>query len=197
MRRAGAAATVGDVLARICLYAKQPTTPGDPLDSGLRRDIAGDRIALEIRYGIIDRNTLRGPGRFARLDRALAASDALAAEFLAGQAPDAEDQRQLADRMSALFYRRRMADVVALYEAFLARGLAVPVWARRDVAGSYLALRRPQNAVTLYREVIAANSAGQSAAWVCARRHPRPVVVAGTAAGAKALARLQSAGERR
>ena len=136
---------------------KQPTTPGDPLDSGLRRDIAGDRIALEIRYGIIDRNTLRGPGRFARLDRALAASDALAAEFLAGKAPDAEDQRQLADRMSALFYRRRMSDAVALYEAFLDRGLAVPVWARRDVAGSYLALRRPQNAVTLYREVIAAD----------------------------------------
>lgn len=45
--------------------------------------------------------------------------------------------------------------------------------------------------------VVAVDSAGQSAAWVCARRHPRPVVVAGTAAGAKALARLQSAGERR
>jgi biofilm PGA synthesis protein PgaA len=128
-----------------------------PADAGRQRAVAGDRIALDIRYGIIDRNTLRGPERFARLDRALVATDALAAEFLAGKAADAEDQRRLADRMSALFFRRRAQDAVALYEAFLARGLPVPAWARRDVAGSYLALRKAQNAATLYREVIAAD----------------------------------------
>jgi len=132
---------------------KRPAAP----DGGTQRSAAGDRIALEIRYGIIDRNTLQGPARFARLDQALAASDALAADFLAGKAPDAEDQRWLTDRMTALFFRRRAQDAVKLYEAFLDRGLAVPVWARRDVAGSYLALRKPQNAATLYRGVIAAD----------------------------------------
>jgi biofilm PGA synthesis protein PgaA len=126
-------------------------------ESGEQRVAEGDRIAVEIRYGIIDRNTLRGPDRFLRLDRALAASDALAADFFAGKAPDAEDRRRLTDRMSALFFRRRAADAVALYEAFLARDLAVPPWAKRDVAGSYLELRQPASAASLYREVIAAN----------------------------------------
>ncbi len=126
-------------------------------ESPEQRVAGGDRIATEIRYGIIDRNTLRGPDRFLRLDRALAASDALAADFFAGKAPDAEDRRRLTDRMSALFFRRRTADAVALFEAFLARDLAVPTWAKRDVAGSYLELRNPRSAAALYREVIAAN----------------------------------------
>ena len=145
------------LLFSVCGGAMAAGALDDPPDGGKQRSEAGDRIALDIRYGIIDRNTLQGPARFARLDQALAATDALAAEFLAGKAADAEDQRRLADRMSALFFRRRAQDAAVLYEAFLTRGLTVPVWARRDVAGGYLALRRPQNAVTLYRDVIAAN----------------------------------------
>ena len=128
-----------------------------PLTVEERRAMEGDRIALEIRYGIIDRNTLRGPERFFRLDRALTATDALAAEFFAGKTPDAEDKRRLTDRLSALAARRRAADAVHLYEALLARGLPVPLWAESDVAGSYLELRRPQPAVELYSRVIAAN----------------------------------------
>ena len=62
-----------------------------PLSDADRRAMEGDIIALDIRYGIVDRNTLRGPERFLRLDTALTASDALAAEFFAGKLPDAED----------------------------------------------------------------------------------------------------------
>jgi len=40
----------------------------------------------------------------------LTASDPLAAEFLAGKVPDAEDRRRLTDRISALATRRRAAD---------------------------------------------------------------------------------------
>mgnify|MGYP000896202382 CR=1 FL=1 len=128
-----------------------------PLSADERRAMAGDRIALDIRYGMIDRNTLRGPERFLRLDQALTASDPLAAEFLAGKVPDAEDRRRLTDRISALATRRRAADAVALYETLVARGIPVPLWAERDVAGSYLELRRPQEALTLYQRAVDAN----------------------------------------
>jgi biofilm PGA synthesis protein PgaA len=117
----------------------------------------GDIIALDIRYGIVDRNTLRGAERFLRLDHALTATDPLAAEFFAGKVPDAEDQRRLTDRLSALASRRRAADAVTLHEALRARDIPVPLWAERDIAGSYLELRRPQEALTLYRRVIADN----------------------------------------
>ena len=135
-------------------------TQAAALKSALSRDeqraMDGDRMAQEIRYGIIDRNTLRGEQRFNRLDQALAASDALAASFFAGQIPDAEDQRCLTDRLSGLAARRRALDAIQLYAALIERQIAVPLWARRDVAGSYLELRQPQMAVTLYQEVVAA-----------------------------------------
>lgn len=141
---------------RLGLFA-QAAELNAPLTAAEQRAMDGDRAALEIRYGIIDRDTLRGPARWARLDRALAASDTLAAAFLASATPDAEEQRRLNDRLSALAARQRAADAVALYEAMRERDIAVALWARREVAGSYLALRRPQPAAQLYAEVLAAN----------------------------------------
>ena len=143
----------------------------------------GDIIALDIRYGIVDRNTLRGAERFSRLDQALTATDPLAAEFFTGKAPDSEDQRRLTDRLSALASRRRAADAVTLYETLLARDIPVPLWAERDIAGSYLELRRPQEALALYQRVVAdnpddfdANRYGQSARYAnypaVFNRHP-------------------------
>lgn len=128
-----------------------------PVTDAERRALEGDIIALDIRYGIVDRNTLRGAERFSRLDKALTATDPLAAEFFAGKVPDAEDQRRLTDRLSALAARRRAADAVLLYETLLARGIPVPLWAERDVAGSYLELRRPQEALALYQRAVDAN----------------------------------------
>lgn len=128
-----------------------------PLDAKEQRAMEGDQIALAIRHGTIDRNTLRGSERFFRLDSALTVTDGLAAAFLAGQTPDREDLRRLTDRISGLATRRRAADAISLYEAFFARGLPVPLWTKRDVAGSYLELRKPSHSVHLYREVVAAN----------------------------------------
>ena len=136
---------------------EQATVLAAPLSAADQRSMEGDRIALDIRYGIIDRNTLRGPESFLRLDKALTATDPLATEFLAGQTPDAEDKRRLTDRISALAARRRAADAIALYETLLARDIPVPLWAERDVAGSYLELRQPQAALDIYTRVVAAN----------------------------------------
>ena len=120
---------------RLGLFAQAAALEA-PLSADERRAMEGDRIALDIRYGIVDRNTLRGPERFSHLDQALTATDPLAAEFFAGKAPDAEDQRRLTDRLSALAARRRAADAVTLYEALRARDIHVPLWAERDIAGS-------------------------------------------------------------
>lgn len=128
-----------------------------PLDAKEQRAMEGDQIALAIRHGTIDRNTLRGPERFFRLNSALTVTNALAADFLAGQTPDAEDLRRLTDRISGLAASRRAAEAVALYEAFVARSLPVPLWTKRDVAGSYLELRKPHHSASLYQEVVAAN----------------------------------------
>ncbi|HQR58095.1 MAG TPA: poly-beta-1,6 N-acetyl-D-glucosamine export porin PgaA [Azonexus sp.] len=141
---------------RLGLFAQAAALEA-PLTADERRAMEGDIIALDIRYGIVDRNTLRGPERFLLLDRALTATDPLAAEFFAGKAPDAEDQRRLTDRLSALAARRRAADAVALYETLRARDIPVPLWAERDIAGSYLELRRPQEALVLYQRAVDAN----------------------------------------
>ena len=136
---------------------EQAATLAAPLSAADQRSMEGDIIALDIRYGIVDRNTLRGPESFLRLDKALTATDPLATEFFAGKTPDAEDKRRLTDRISALAARRRAADAIALYEALLARDIPVPLWAERDVAGSYLEIRRPQAALEIYRRVVADN----------------------------------------
>jgi biofilm PGA synthesis protein PgaA len=114
-----------------------------------------DQIANEIRYGIIDRNTLHGAARFTRLDRAIRASDSAVDDFLAGQTPDNAAQRQLNDRLLALAARRRDGEVVHLYEAMQQRQISINRWSRRDVAGSYLARHQPEKARQLYEQLIA------------------------------------------
>ena len=114
------------------------------LDTAEQSAMAGDQIALAIRYGIIDRNTLHGPNRFDRLDHAIAQTDPLTTRFLAGQIPDAEDQRRLNDRLSALAMRRHSSEAVALYQALIQANITAPLWAKKEVAGSYLELRQPQ-----------------------------------------------------
>ncbi len=125
-----------------------------PLSAQEKAQLEGDRIALRIRYGTIDAKTLRGPERFLVLDEALTATNSLAIAFYAGKMLDAEMQRRLTDRISGLAARRRPADAVELYETLLARGYAVPLWAERDVAGCYLELRRPAQALAIYRKVV-------------------------------------------
>lgn len=128
-----------------------------PLDEHEQRALDGDRIALTIRHGIIDRNTMRGADKFFRLDQALTVTNSLASDFFAGKVPDSEDLRRLNDRLSALSSRRLARDAVRLYETLAARKLPINLWSKRDVAGSYLELRQPQHAASLYYEVIAAN----------------------------------------
>lgn len=127
-----------------------------PVDQGSRgRQNEGDRLALQVRYGVTDRDTLCGPHRFDRLDAAIASTDPLEKGFLDGYSPDQEDVRRLGDRLVALHARHRDREAVRLYEAMRQHDLKIPAWALRDVAGSYLGVRRPAEAVALYRTVLA------------------------------------------
>lgn len=125
------------------------------VDVQRQRQQEGDRMALQIRYGVIDRDSMCGPRRFYRLDAAIAATDALADRFFAGDAPDGENLRRLGDRVSALAARHRHADAIRLYGAITQRGYEVPVWVMRDVAESYLDQHEARASAELYRQVLA------------------------------------------
>jgi biofilm PGA synthesis protein PgaA len=127
-----------------------------PLSDAEHAGLEGDRIALLIRYGRIDAQTMQGPQRYSKLDTALAATAQLEADFRAGKAVDTEATRRLVDRVAGLSYRNRPDEAVALFEAMVARGIVVPAWALNDVAGAYLSIRRPQESLALYRKVLAA-----------------------------------------
>jgi biofilm PGA synthesis protein PgaA len=58
------------------------------------------------------------------------------------------------DRIVALYDLRRTQDVVHSYEALSAQGIEVPPYAVENVAGAYLALRRPAPAEALYHKLL-------------------------------------------
>lgn len=127
--------------------------------------IADDQAAIEIRWGRIQERIGSGQARFAWLDRALQRSDGAAArlaEALRGSPAttpatfDASERRLLADRIVALELRRRPGDAVALHQDMRAAGIAVPVYAVASAADAMLAVRRPEEAALLYREVLQA-----------------------------------------
>lgn len=124
------------------------------LDSGERARMEGDRIALTIRHGRIDARLFTGKQRYLRLDEAVTATDKLATGFLAGHQIDAEEQRRLLDRVTALAASNRPAEAVALFEALKEKGAVVPAWVLRDVAGACLTLRQPERAAAMYRQVL-------------------------------------------
>ncbi|HLS55928.1 MAG TPA: tetratricopeptide repeat protein, partial [Zeimonas sp.] len=126
--------------------------------------LAGDSTAMQIRWGRIQERIESGDARFAWLDQALARSEPAAAQLAEALARrraggvaslDVGTGRLLGDRIVALELRRRPGDAVALYESMLEAGVAVPGYALGSVADALLAIRRPEAAAGLYREVLA------------------------------------------
>lgn len=135
----------------------QAKASGAALSEAERAALEGDRIALLVRHGRIDAQTLTGDERYRTLDQALAATESLAGTWIDGKRPSAEETRLLVDRIAALAYRDWPAEALRLYESLLAGGVVVPAWVLNDVAGAYLALRQPEAAASLYRQIIAAS----------------------------------------
>ncbi len=125
------------------------------LPPSFRARILADRAAMQIRWA--EQTPAEPPERFREHERALRHLDTArrALEELAPAAPDTEGlERRLAfDRMVALRDRRRMAEVLALYDALLARGISPPDYALEAAADALLYLERPEDALRLYRDL--------------------------------------------
>jgi len=102
--------------------------------------------------------------RFEATDDALAEIDRLTLEWRA--TPDADPAtmvRLRLDRTVALRHRERWLDTLAAAASLRAEGVALPAYVRIAEADALLALRRPEDALAAYDEVLAANSSDRDA----------------------------------
>lgn len=121
------------------------------IDARELASLTGDQVALSIRAGAAMADAEPRATRFAMLDRALAASDALATRFIANPtAVDATERRLLVDRLHALSQRYRMHDAVALFELLVGSDRRIPAYGKRAAAYAYLYLEQPSQALALY-----------------------------------------------
>jgi len=118
------------------------------------RMLEGDAAAFLTR--LANMSTANENERFAAADRALARYDELIPAWTALGAPAADDLRRIRiDRLSALYARVRMLDLVQEYEKLRDESVVVPMWALPNVASAYLYIREPERARDLYLEVLA------------------------------------------
>ena len=103
--------------------------------------------------------------RFEAADAALAEIDGLLGELkVTAGADPALRPALLMDRMVALRLRKRWAETVAGADRLRAEGVTLLPFARLAEADALLALRRPEDALVAYREVLAAEPANREAA---------------------------------
>jgi biofilm PGA synthesis protein PgaA len=129
-------------------------TPGILTPPEYRR-LEGSEAAALVRWGVIEPPS--EAERFAATDRAIAALDALIAQWSTA-GPDARDDilRARFDRIVALRDRVRMVDVLVEYDDLRASFVELPDYALEAVADAYLYLRQPEKARDLYRRILEA-----------------------------------------
>ena len=118
------------------------------------RRIEGSEAAAFVRWGPLD--PAKEAERFAMTDRAIAALDALIAQWSAA-GPDARNDalRARFDRIVALRDRVRMIEVLAEYDDLRRSNVELPAYALNAVGDAYLYLRQPEAARDLYQRVLA------------------------------------------
>ncbi len=139
--------------------------------AGEHRGLLDDEARLELEVDaaaelarLADMPTRTEAERFAIADRALARYDVLMPALRTlGPRGEAQLRRARIDRLAALHARVRMQDTVDAYEALRAEGIEVPAYAVADVAAAYLYLRRPEEAVPLYRQARETHAPGGDA----------------------------------
>lgn len=125
----------------------------------LRVDEAGRRVRWA---GQID--PVSPARRFEAADAALVEIDRLLAEVRATPGADPALAVGLQrDRVVALRLRERWADVLAAVDALRTDGGTVPAFVRQAEADALLALRRPEDALAAYDEVLAADPSNRTA----------------------------------
>ena len=127
------------------------------IDAATTRRLEGELAAERVRLAELPTRTEKE--RFVVADRALADYDRLFAAWSAD--PQAHDDvvHWRIDRLGALKARSRNAEVVAEYQKLLDEGVVIPAYAQRWIASAYLAVREPEKAVALYRQILSAPNA--------------------------------------
>ncbi|WP_304641036.1 poly-beta-1,6 N-acetyl-D-glucosamine export porin PgaA [Pseudomonas sp.] len=130
-------------------------TPGI-VDLAVLRSLQGDEVAELVR--LADLEAREESSRFAIADKALSAADELITAW--AETPEAQLDlvRVRIDRLGALYVRARMEELVEEYRQLGKQGITLPPYAQRWVAGALLYTREPEEAVQLYRSVIAAGN---------------------------------------
>lgn len=133
------------------------------LSAAQTRQLQADAVAEKVRLADV---ASRGESqRFLIADRALEDADRLLQKWAADPQALADVMRVRIDRLGALHARFRMRDVVSEYQQLSREHVAVPDYALRWVASALLYLRQPEQAVQLYRQVIAGED-NQHPQWV-------------------------------
>ncbi len=119
------------------------------------RQVEGSEAAALVRWGVIEPPS--EAERFEATDRAIAALDALIAQWSTAGADARDDiSRARFDRIVALRDRVRMVDVLTEYDDLRRSFIEIPVYALEAVGDAYLYLRQPEKARDLYRRVLEA-----------------------------------------
>lgn len=124
------------------------------------RHLEGDLAAERVRLAEFDSRS--EAERFVIADRALNDYNQLLKTWTPD--PQAQDDvvRWRIDRMGALKARARTAEVISEYEKLNSEGVAMPTYALRWVAASYLDQRLPEKAAPLYRQSLEAPDTDES-----------------------------------
>jgi biofilm PGA synthesis protein PgaA len=136
---------------------------GAEVDRSIMEQIINDRIAIQIRWGELP--ALLPGDRYRDTDIALRLlNEAHPGGWQLLDLDDAFVRRLAYDRMVALRDRRRMAEVVEIYEQLVAAGLQAPSYVLMAAADAYLYLEQPELAGDIYRKVLAAEPDHHNAA---------------------------------
>ncbi|WP_248805385.1 poly-beta-1,6 N-acetyl-D-glucosamine export porin PgaA [Pseudomonas sp. MWU13-2100] len=127
------------------------------IDAVATRRLEGELAAERVRLAELPTRTEQE--RFVVADRALADYDRLLAAWSADPRAHDDVVHWRIDRLGALKARSRNADVLSEYQKLLDEGVTVPPYALRWIASAYLAVREPEKAVALYRQILSAPTA--------------------------------------
>lgn len=120
------------------------------------RRLEGDALAQKIQ--LAELATRREDERFIIADQALAESDALLKQWQGVDAAKQDFLRVRIDRLGALHARMHMRELVQEYRQLQKEGVSLPPYAQHWTASALLYERQPEEAVHLYRQVIATQS---------------------------------------
>jgi biofilm PGA synthesis protein PgaA len=124
--------------------------------AGQLRQLQGDVLAEQVR--LAEMATRSEAERFRIADQALAEAQRLLQAWDGQPDVRADSLRVRIDRLGALHSRMLMEELLTQYRQLHDEGIEVPDYALRWVASAYLYLRQPEQAATLYRQVIAGES---------------------------------------